>query len=584
MASHDGRYVISFNGEIYNFIELKEELSAAGHRFVSNSDTEVVIEGYRRWGTNVGNRLRGMYAFAIYDRREAVLFLARDRFGEKPLFIREEEERITFGSELGAFCCLGNFETRVDHFALGAYLCLNYVPGEMTLLSSIRRLGPGCWRLYDTKGVRDGRHTSETLKCDQHAPLDKAVSRVGDLLDESVKITLRSDVPVSLFLSGGIDSSLIAESAVRQGKIDTAYCLDFQESGFSEFSLASQVGQRLGIDVIGVPMGAESIEDFFDVVGHMDDPLADSSALAVWCLSRRASQDYKVVLSGDGGDELFGGYLTYKATAIHNMLAYLPLWVRRMISAAASSIPVTDGKVTATYKIWRFLRANGLNGSEAHFTWNGTWLPNEAVSFLSEDIAPEAALGSLHRLAAGHNLTDSPSTGALQQADTRDYLPNDILTKVDRTTMAFGLESRAPMLYEPLADFGLSLPDRHKVTPLGQSKHVLRTLAEKRLGHDISSAKKQGFSIPVQKWLRADARPILEDLLGLGSLKNVSFLNPTAVMRAKDVHLSGKRQYGFELWGLMVLVAWYRARIERRGFNRPTSELRRANLALESVS
>lgn len=580
MASHDSRYVISFNGEIYNYIELKCELAEAGHRFATQSDTEAILEGYRRWGVDVGGHLHGMYAFAIYDREEKSLYIARDRFGEKPLFLAESPDGLLFASEVGALCSTSELPTDIDEDALGAYLCLNYVPGTATLLAGVRRLGPGCWKLFDASGVRQGRHMYPTANPLPPMSLDEAADETGKRLDESVAVTLRSDVPVTLFLSGGIDSSLVAESAVRLGDIKTAYCLDFQEEGHSEFPMACAVGHRLGINVEGVSMGDEATSDFFDLVGHLDDPLADSSALAVWSLSRHVSQHYKVALSGDGGDELFGGYLTYRATAIHRMMTrFFPMPLRRYAAKLSATLPVTDGKVTASYKLWRFLRAAHLSSGEAHFTWNGTWLPEEAGSFLTSTAAKTEVESVLSRVADSHNLITQTDTGSLQLADAGDYLPNDILTKVDRSTMAFGLESRAPFLSGSLADLGFCLTNKHKVTPFGESKRVLRRLAEKRLGREISAARKQGFSIPVHRWLRRGALPILEETLGESALGEIAFLDTQRVRAAVDDHLGGRRQYGFELWGLMTLVAWHRKCVQRKGVERPNADLRRIDLA-----
>ena len=357
---------------------------------------------------------------------------------------------------------------------------------------------------------------------------------------------------------------------MRQGKIRHAYVLDFAESGFSEFENAKFVAKKLGIELRRAVLSSEEPPDFFSVVDHADDPLADSSALAVWALSREVARDYKVVISGDGGDELFGGYLTYKATQYHRMLMTgMPSAARTSLRWLGLRMPVSGGKVTPSYKLRRFLRAADLSAGEAHFTWNGGWLPAEAAALLADPATSELARSAIERLAGRHHLTRSPSLGDLQRADATDYLPNDILTKVDRMTMAHGLEARAPLLNPAVAEFALRLPDELKLSPFGKPKKILRDLATERFGTGIGNAKKQGFSIPIHNWLRRPARMLAEDLLSRKELDAVGCFNTDSVLRAKASHMEQRAQLGFELWGLMVLVAWHRARI--RNSPRPKS-------------
>jgi asparagine synthase (glutamine-hydrolysing) len=287
------------------------------------------------------------------------------------------------------------------------------------------------------------------------------------------------------------------------------------------------------------------------------------------------AKDYKVAISGDGGDELFGGYLTYKATYVHErVLAPLPDVVRRQLSRVARLIPAGDAKVPWSYKIMRFLRAAHLPAAEAHFTWNGTWLPEDAIRLLRDGTSIATP-----RLSARHGLPSAPSLNELQRADAMDYLPNDILTKVDRMTMAHGLEARAPLLIPDVAEYALGLPAHLKLTPFGHPKRILRALVKRRLGPAISEAKKQGFSIPVHRWLRGPLRPTLEDLVNRRMLDDLGVLNTDAILREKDRHLNGHAQLGWELWGIMVLVEWYRLRMKSsRPGNPALASLRRVTL------
>jgi len=573
MASADGRIVIAYNGEIYNYRELRDELASSGHTFRTSSDTEVLINGYRQWGRALLPRLRGMFAFAIADRSTEQLLLARDRFGEKPLLYLDDPDGTTFASELTPLSSVAR-RRRIDATALGHYLTLNYVPADATMLDGVRRLPPASWRLYSP----DGRIEADTywkppaIDDVRDIEMPAAVHELEGLLDRSAERALRSDVPVGIFLSAGIDSSLVARAAARAGTLAHAFSLGFTEQTHNEVPGAKHTAAQLGIPMTEVTLTASAIEGFLDLVAHADDPLADSSALAVWTLAAEAAKHVKVVLSGDGGDELFGGYLTYPATLWHaSVTSKLPRVVTRAMAAASESIPAGTGKVTPSYKVMRYLRAVGLPPGEAHFSWNGTWLPDQAASLVHEGPARRAALDALRFMADRHHLRGRITLGHLQRADLADYLVNDILVKSDRMSMAHGLEVRAPFLDADVAEFALRLPSHLKAGRVGHGKRILRALAEKTYGVNLSRAKKQGFSIPVHEWLRGPARPLVDDLLSPASLSAVPELNAPAIARVASDHQSGRRAYGWELWGLMVLVAWHRQHIQGRPGRRVTT-------------
>ena len=565
MASADGRYVITFNGEIYNYPELRDELRAAGIRFRTTSDTEVILAAYAHWGVDAVRRFEGMFAFGLYDRVEHTLLLARDRFGEKPLLYAADGGRVAFASELAPLTATGLAGRDIDVEALGGYLCLNYVPGCATMLQRVRRVGAGEWQLYGPEGLRS-RKRYWTLRQDA---ANLAGLTDGDLLDElqdrldhGVRLALRSDVPVGLFLSGGVDSSIVAQSAARLGRLETAFCVDFAEQAFSEWPRASEVARQLDIPLTRVGLDVGVLGEFLEVASHLDDPLADSSAMAVWTVARAAASHVKVVLSGDGGDELFGGYLTYPASHWHARLRpWLPDGVWRVAASASGHLPMNDRvKVGIDYKLHRFLRAMPLPTREAHFTWNGTWLPESAAALVRGDAARSAGATALRRLADAHNLERTPSVVSLQLADVREYLPNDILAKVDRATMAHGLESRAPLLNASVAELAIALPARLRVNG-SRTKVLLRQLCERHFGHAHAAAPKQGFSLPIHRWLRTDGRALVTTLLSRERVDGVGMLDPDRVALVVEAHLGGHAPYGWELWGLMVLVAWYEQRV-----------------------
>lgn len=568
MATDEGDLVVTFNGDVYNYIELRDELVGRGHRFRTASDTEVLLAGYREWRTDLPSKLRGMFAFAIADRRRQELFASRDRFGEKPLFYAATPTGVAFASELKILAALPDADRKLDDDALAAYLCLNYVPGDRTMLAGVRRLEPGTWRLWTAGG--ESRSATYWRPPNPDEPdlavsETEAVERLETLLDAATRLALTSDVPVGVLLSGGIDSSLVARSAARAGRLSTAYCLTFAEESYSEWPNAERTARQLNVPLVEVRLEASGASEFLALVEHADDPLADSSALAVWTLAREVSRRNKVVLSGDGGDELFGGYLTYRATLLHELTtARLPGPARRLLARAGSALPTSESKVSTSYKLWRFLRAADLPPSVAHFTWNGTWLPSEARQLVAGDALASKAARALTELAERHRLPARPGVRQLQAADVTDYLPNDILAKGDRMSMAHGLEVRSPFLDPDLAEFALRLPASLKVTRSGATKRVLRELARRSYDVAIAQAPKQGFSIPVHAWLRGPVRPLVDDLLSPSSLSAMPMLNPKAVAAAVDAHMSGRRSYGFEIWGLAVLAAWHRHYIQRR--------------------
>lgn len=569
MATQDGEIVITFNGEIYNFIELRSELEKKGHQFKTKSDTEVLLNGYREWHEELPSKIKGQFAFAIADRLNNMLFLARDRLGEKPLFILRTSRYVAFASELKPLAALPDLDKELDIVALGDYLCLNYVPGNRTLFKHIQRLTPASWQIHTQNSVHSEIYWSpvETNKnklSEKKISLNDVVNEFQYLLDRAVNFCLRSDVPVGILLSGGIDSSLIAESAMRQGNLNQAYFIDFKESSYSEFPKVEEVTKRLGLPLKRIFLTSQKIaETFFKIVDHADDPLADSSAFPVWVITQEAAHGNKVVLGGDGGDEVFAGYLTYLATLTHDrVITHLPMVIRRILSQIGLNLPTTEGKVTFSYKLRRFLRAASLPTNVAHFTWNGTWLPDETTKFilpgLEHDLISKSVLNmvQLPQIGSNYQLTD------LQLADINEYLPNDILAKTDRMSMAHGLEVRAPFLEHELVEWALKQPDYLKIYRRNL-KAIPRATAYKIYGKNIANSPKQGFSIPIHQWIRGPMAEIIRDLLSPASINQIGILNSKHVDKVVADHFSGYRSYGFELWGLAVLMAWYRLRVDQ---------------------
>lgn len=583
MATSDGEYVVTYNGEIYNFPDLRKELTSLGHHFQTDSDTETILHGYREWGEALPSRLTGMFAFAIADRKRNELFVARDRFGEKPFFYAHTDRYFAFASELKGLAALPDLPRELDHVALSEYLCLNYVPGDRTLLRAVRRLPPATWMKLKGKEERHRVYWKPPRHDNTSTPikLQEALDQWMPLFDQAVKRTLLSDVPVGIFLSGGLDSALIAESAARQGQLNKAYFLDFENPSYSERKTATYVAKHLGLPLEDTTLRAPDLDNFLDLVEHADDPLADSSALPVWKISQLAAKENKVILGGDGGDEIFGGYLTYKASAFHDkIICSLPRFLRQGLKFFGGRIPTSEKKVTFSYKLWRFLRAADLPTGKAHFTWNGTWLPDEARTFFRD---PAATLGPglfLDDLVSRYDLKQQSGFTALQKADLSEYLPNDILTKVDRISMAHGLEVRAPFLDVDMAEWALATPMENA----GSTKPLLRAAVSHRYGKWLASVPKKGFSIPIHQWIRGPLRERMQYLLEPTSVKRLGILDASRVTDVFQKHLTGKKSYGFELWGLAVLVAWHQCRIEKQPPPSPDASLTEYTFPLRDSS
>ncbi len=563
MATADGRYVIVFNGEIYNYKELREELVHLGHVFSTRSDTEVLLAGYQAWGRKLPEKLIGMFALALADRQRKEIFLARDRFGEKPLYWIRSSGYFAFASEPAPLAALPDLSRQLNIDALFDYLCLNYTPGHATLLQGIQRLAPASWMILGQDHEEGGIYWSlpsekSAARADTEPGLEGTLNEFQPVFDRAVKYCLQSDVPVGLFLSGGIDSSLIAESAVRQGRIVHAYCVDFKENSYSEFSFARRAADKLGLALTRVELTPRILDEFEDIISHADDPLADSSCLPLWAVSRRAAADHKVVLGGDGGDELGAGYLTYWASHLHSaLIAQWPGYLRRTLSNWAEHIPTSEGKVTFSYKLRRFLRAADLPPRAAHVSWNGTWLPKDLRALMKDADKADGALMRSWNTAFPQSL----KLAQFQSWDIQDYLPNDILTKTDRMGMAHGLEIRAPFLEHHLAEWLMERPDRFKISPTGQSKVLLRAAASKIFGPGTALRPKQGFSVPIHHWVRTYLKDKIADLLSERSLKEMGVFDVSAVGDIIRKHMAGRRSYGYEIWGLLVFAAWYRKRI-----------------------
>jgi asparagine synthase (glutamine-hydrolysing) len=556
IASEDGSIVVVQNGELYNYRELMRELERAGHRFRTHCDTEVHVHGYEEWGIGLFERLRGMFAVAIWDAREQRLVLARDRFGIKPLYYRNVDGELSFASELDALP-----HGDIDLDALEAFLAFNSIPGPLSIFQDIRKLLPGhvlTWqhgdtatRRYASTGPLPARHGEDEAEL-----IEECRARLRD----SVRAHLVSDVPVGVMLSGGVDSGALAALAAEESPEPVrTFSIGFEESSFDELAGARAVAQRYGTQHRELVLRPDAALLLPALADAFDEPFADSSALPTYLISKLAAEDVKVALSGEGGDELFGGYYTYVADQLAERVGPLAAVARPLVD----KLPSSDRKASFDYKAKRFARAAHLPPLERHHGWKEIFSADARAELRGSrsSFDPLGAYRERFARTEGHELITR-----LQDVDFGIYLVDDLLTKTDRASMAWSLEARVPFMDTVVANFAFSLPVKHKVRGL-QKKVLLRKAVEPLLPHEVVHGRKRGFSIPAAAWLRGDLEPFARETLA--AVGRQGFLDPAAVERELDTHVSGRDDRSRQIWGLLAFTLWYERHVE--GIKRDTS-------------
>jgi asparagine synthase (glutamine-hydrolysing) len=570
IKSTDGRTVIVFNGEIYNHPEMRRELEQRGYQFRSRSDTETVLNAFLEWDTDCFARLRGMFAVALWSERDRRLVLARDRMGIKPLYIAQYGEDVYFGSELKAILIHPEIERWLSLDGLDCYLSLNYVPAPWTLVEGVEKLLPGQWLEWQRGSIRTERYWRLPKGKPERWTPEAAETELDRLLRESVREHLMADVPLGVWLSGGLDSSSIVHYASEAlGSRLKTFSITFRGRSFDETPYVRQIAEWYGTDHTEFDLNPEQDlpSAIHELAYHCDEPNADSGALPVWFLSRLTKGGATVALSGEGGDELFGGYLMQRASLLAGTARRLPPAVLRSLLAAARRWPVSNDKIGFEYKLKRFLEGCLLPAARAHVYWGGTFGDEEKRALLQTELPP--ALDSvLEELAgAGDELQ------ALLAFDQRYFLADNILTKVDRTSMAHAVEVRPPFLDHRIVEFANSLPAEMKIQGSRQ-KVILRNLMRGKLCPAVVRRKKIGFDIPAHDWFRGPLRPLLEEALIFASAEHGEFFNlPRIEAHARD-HFERRANLGYHLWGLMILFFWMKKwRIQTRV---PASPARRS--------
>jgi asparagine synthase (glutamine-hydrolysing) len=554
MVSEDGNTAIAFNGEIYNHREIRRELEELGHRFQSNCDTETVLRAFLEWDTDCFARMRGMFAAALWSESRRRLVLARDRMGIKPLYYYRHGDDLSFASELKGILEHSDVPRVLDQDALDLFLSVNYVPGQQTLIEGIHKVPPGYFLEW-----RQGRVWMEPWS-KRPAPVTRSISfeaakeELDWLLRESVKEHLVSDVPLGVWASGGLDSSTVLHYAALQSteRLKT-FSVSFAGRSFDESPYFREIAQVYGTDHHEFDLNPDielqtAIEDF---AYYSDEPSADAGALPVWYLSRMTRRHVTVALSGEGADELFGGYLTYVADRLVRPLRLVPGAVRRLMRGALERcLPVSDDKISLEYKLKRWIDGSFLHPDEAHFFWNGTFSPEHRKQ-IRRGAGGEMLRALVDRL-------EIPARGVVDRylaADQNYYLPDDILYKTDRMSMAHSIEVRPPFLDPRIVDFASSLPERFKIRGFRQ-KYILKELMRGKLPESVLKRKKTGFDIPTHDWFRGPLRDLLIDTLRPETVEATGIFDARAVHGLIRDHMERRINVGYHLWGLLTLFLW----------------------------
>jgi asparagine synthase (glutamine-hydrolysing) len=553
IANEDGRIQVIQNGEIYNYRELMDGLRGRGHTFSTHSDTEVLVHLYEERGPAFVEALRGMFAIAIWDARHGRLVLARDRFGIKPLYYRVAGGQLSFASELKALLRQPGFSREIDPGALEAFLAFNSIPAPLTIFTEARKLPAGHTLVAEKGDVEIHRYARPTpVPAEQvRSEGDEALAEeLRGRLRDSVRAHLVSDVPVGVLLSGGIDSAaLTALAAAESGYRVSTFSIGFEEQSFDELELARLVAKRYGTDHHELILRPDAVDLLPRLVEAFDEPFGDSSALPTYLVSQLAADTVKVVLSGEGGDELFGGYYTYVADRLAPRVGRAAPFLRPQIEL----LPSSSGKVSFDYKAKRFMRGAHLPPVERHHSWKEIFSPDAQEELLS---APRMS-DPLDVYRARYAETEGAEELArLQDLDLGIYLVDDLLVKTDRASMAHSLEARVPFLDPVVAELALALDTKQKVRGFSK-KRLLRRAAAPLLPREIIRGRKRGFSIPVAAWLRGDLAPFARDVLSRETIERQGYLDAAAVTRVLDDHIAGKEDLSRQIWGLLNFTLWF---------------------------
>jgi len=560
MRNREGSVVVSFNGQIYNFLEIKKELRDE-YSFQTNSDTEVLLALYEKHGSAMVHRLRGMFAFAIWDEQERTLFLARDRIGVKPLYYAQLGNRLLFASEPKALLAHPELSRAIDPTALDAYLSLLYVPPPYSIFKSIRQLPPAHTLIWKEGALKIERYWDALPDPDDRRSEEEWAEELAPILEESIRMRMMSDVPLGAFLSGGIDSSTIVAvmSAASERPVET-FCVGFGKEGdaYEERPVAREVAEYFGTNHHEMEVSLDLVESLEPMIRGFDEPFGNPSALLTYELSKFTREHVTVALSGDGGDEIFGGYPRYQGLLWSQSLASIPRFLRKPIRTALGA------RESSTARNWRRWGRQLLEGCDLpadlrYESWVAYASDSDNDRLLSPDLSASVrADGRVHPVREFFNRpARGDSLARAAYADIHGFLPENVLRYADRMSMAHGLEIRVPFTDHALVEKAVSVPSAYRLGRLA-SKRLLRKIMKGRLPEKVLARKKLGFNPPMGIWLQREGSELIERWLEPSLIRKEDIFQPREIQRLVEEHTSRKREHGLRLWSLIVFQAWRR--------------------------
>jgi asparagine synthase (glutamine-hydrolysing) len=566
ISNEDKSIWVVLNGEIYNFKPLRASLIEKGHIFYTESDTEVIVHSYEEYGEEFVRHLNGMYGIAIWDEKKEKLILLRDRIGIKPLYYYISNDSLLFATEIKAIL-KDNIKREIDLQSLWNYLSYNYIPGPLTIFKGIRKLMPGHILIWE-KGRSEIRQywdlESSKIQTDpiqHHISENEYIENLYQKIKEAVRLQLVSDVPLGVFLSGGIDSSIVVAMMreVANSRIKT-FSIGFEDRSYDELDYARIISNHFGTEHYELVVKMKPKDILPKLAYFFDEPFADFSAIPVYYLSEMTRKNVTVALGGDGGDELFAGYETYNAYKFANLYKLLPGFLSKgIIPAVVKRLPVSHKRISFDYKAKRFVRGALLPPAEAHFWWKVIFTEDAKKELKAHGTEWTAGLEDPFQLMKQHfnSATQYDTLSRLQYMDMKVYLPDDILTKVDRMSMAHALEVRPPFLDHSVVEYAFDIPSSMRLNRFTK-KYILRKLMENKLPPKILQGKKRGFNVPVPSWLLNELRETVHDLLSPKTILDQGFFNADYVQKIIKEHEDIKFDHSRNIWGLLIFSLWYR--------------------------
>ena len=551
---------IVFNGEIYNYLELRAKLEKLGHTFYTNSDTEAIVHAYDEFGVDCPKHLRGMFAFAIWNERTQELFLARDRVGKKPLLYAHVKGGLIFGSEFSALLLHPDVSREIQPEALDYYLSFMCIPAPLTAYKAIRKLEPGHWLRWRKGEIETARYWQPDFTKKLDISEEEAGERTVEILRDAVRVRLMSEVPLGAFLSGGIDSSaVVALMSQESSERVKTFSIGFEEQDFSELHHARRIAEHVGADHHEFIVRPDAVEVLPILVEHYGEPYADSSAVPTYYVARETRKHVTVALNGDGGDESFAGYERYIAMGLTEKYRRVPSFLREsVIKETVNLIPSSPAKRSRVKSAKRLLEAVSLPRVDRYAHWVSVFNEQTKQPLYSEDfkqqthsVNPNGLLAEWFKRANGIGILD-----AMLLTDQMTYLPNDLLVKVDIATMAVSLEARSPFLDHHVIEFAASLPQELKLRRL-TSKYLLKKVLRKLLPSENLNRRKMGFGVPIGHWFRGKMQPFLREVVLSEKALRRGLFKPETVRQLIELHTRGERDYSHQLWTLLMLELWF---------------------------